>query len=82
MLNTILVKKLNNIFYKFEAERERRHAIQRFFICVLMFVIGLIMIRANLLDFKGKNIIIIGVIIAFAGLLGQMFIYSKHIIKR
>ena len=45
-----------------------------------MFVIGLIMICVNLLDFKGKNIIIIGVIIAFAGLLGQIFIYSKHTI--
>lgn len=80
MLNTILIKKLNNIFYKFEDESKRRHAIQRFFICVLMFIIGLIMICVNLIDYNGKTTIIISALMAFSGLLGQVFICSKNIV--
>lgn len=80
MFKTKLVKKLNNLFHKFEDEYKRRHAIQRFFICVLMFIIGIIMICINVCDYQGNDIIIIAGIVSFAGLIGQIFIYNKNII--
>lgn len=80
MFKTKFIKKLNNMFYKFEDEYKRRHAIQRFFICTLMFIMGIIMAVVNVCDYQGENIIVIALAVAFLGFIGQVFIYNKNIL--